>query len=503
MLGRKCPRAGVRVRHPGGDTGIVTKMTLPSGKSSTCTGPGKSDLVYVKWDSGAVLGVPKASLERTRERGGLGTLGDVWRMNPAGREGPPMAQGRVLVAQPGDYVVNNEPLEPMRLPQYKTPDQLVNRLQDEWANEMRSRVERRGLGDGGDWKAKEAADALLNGRPVHVQRITGDRALVLPAGFRRGLPMEVAVSDLQPLRGLGASYDGRPSTSGPGWRKWHLPGRNSVFFFTSSGLRDGLVWEISIRADAHNSFTVVAEGYPARMAGRVSSAVAYFTAEPKTADQILEAVLKEPSYFVLTEGVEGGKTLRVSLSASQSEALQVWLDEAQGTRPLAGLGWDDTTHAQEFDKARFEAMQSAADAELAMRQGQCKTAGAFIDEAYVEYGFMKGNATTPEQMSTAVNVHKAIQKADRPFEQRCVREEPVSETYERSMSMMRPGLAGDREADGWAQWDRENPRIKPGMWALTRSGIRVWIVSIEGDEAITSRGGVRETYKVDRLTPDD
>lgn len=411
-LGRKCPRAGVRVRHPGGDTGIVTKMTLPSGKVSTCTGPGKSDLVYVKWDSGAVLGVPKTSLERTKQKGGLGTLSDVWRMNPAGREAPPMAQGRVLVAQPGDYVVNNEALEPMRLPQYKTPDQLVNRLQDEWANEMGARVKQ-----------------------------------------RRG------------VSGLGADGTHGTEQRGNGWRIWRSAGRPSVFSmwglkpmsprepldhqtYDLYNRREGTPATWGLIFEMRRPGVVVVLGESQRNDNR---GTVFFTSSEVPPEVLVNALSKEGRFTM--QGLfwvgrdEPRLLLETTLSQEQREMLLVWLDEMQmkgGLSGVSGLGWDDTTHAQEFDKARFEAMQSASDAELALEQGQCRTAGALLDEAFTQYGFMKGNATTPEQMSTAIDIHKALAKVARPFDQRCVREEPVSETHARSMSMMRPGLAGKR-----------------------------------------------------------
>jgi hypothetical protein len=165
-LGKKCPRAGVRVKHPGGDTGVVVKVDLPRGGKATCTGPGKKDLVYVQWDAGMVMGVPKTSLRKTHEKGGLGSLGglgDVWRVGQPGRENPPMQQGRVVEVKPGDYIVNDEPLEPTRLPQYKSPGQLVDKLQNEWAEEQMRAVIRRqqGVNDGKMFGLGQEPDKLF------------------------------------------------------------------------------------------------------------------------------------------------------------------------------------------------------------------------------------------------------------------------------------------------------------------------------------------------------
>lgn len=98
-------------------------------------------------------------------------------------------------------------------------------------------------------------------------------------------------------------------------------------------------------------------------------------------------------------------------------------------------------HHADFVAARHEALSSLQDANNAMLFGQCLPAGAHIDNAYVEYGRMVANAYEGPELAEAARVRQAISQVDKPFEQQCVRSEPVSETHERTMRVMRPGLA--------------------------------------------------------------
>lgn len=99
-------------------------------------------------------------------------------------------------------------------------------------------------------------------------------------------------------------------------------------------------------------------------------------------------------------------------------------------------------HLTEFQLARQELMESVRDAQEAMANGQCRAAGAHIDRGYVAYGRMQANAYSGEDISEAARLLQELRNADEPFEKKCVRDEPLSETYERTMRALRPGLAG-------------------------------------------------------------
>lgn len=791
-LGRKCPRAGVRVRHPGGDTGVVTKVLQPSGQKKACAG----DLVYVQWDAGMVIGVPRDSLERTRAKGGLGSLSDVWRMNPAGREGPPMAAGRVVTVQPGDYVVNEQNLEPIRLPQYRSASQLLDKLQDEWAlaqdkygileRDRSGRVDLkpdrqgqmfgvqstdvpqlvidaedaqfltlsraangykpdsarvvirpfgahaawlsvavygndtggllhttvpvataahelehervyaespplvgsvsranmdtifatltlsprarealsvwldrlkerglaglRGLGDNHEpWAPRQYAEALdpLN-RRVFVTSVEGDHAIVVPAqNFSRGLPLRVPLTSLRPLRGLGMEWDGspQPGRRGEPGRRWRVvphvgvetkPQWASTFFPTgilfkdinpalakypgdlvpvpewnhisksyieeepdqwghesndpgAIVVRDGIRHKLWPREDlqlmlaaedhyrgimppettfkglgsakippqeqtgdgrddviklthveladyalretryVHATFVVAKDGWAARPGEQFSTGWPVvgirFPGKPPYFRwwRLDEALVQQLTRLARGEAVtwETNRTLRI-VQPRDLQMFSVWLDgvlerhQYMRHAEFGSLGSTDAEHATDFDTARFELVNAVNDAQLALRQGQCRVASTLVGEADVNYGRLQANAMTTASMGTALDLFKQLAKVQTEFDEKCVRDEPVSESYDRTMRAMRPGLAGARMVTIPAAHLREDVKEARGMVKELQRGIKrdvkalgsdigwfpkagrdaldpmgrvVYIVRIDGDMATVKLGG--------------
>lgn len=140
---------------------------------------------------------------------------------------------------------------------------------------------------------------------------------------------------------------------------------------------------------------------------------------------------------------EGDKQVFTIVEKDDREAFTVWLDKQEELmgRSLSGT---PAEHATDFQHARQEMMDAINDATEAMKNGQCLVAGGRIDNGYVAYGRMQANAYEGHELAEAARLFKALKRADEPFEKRCVRPEPVSETQERTMRMLRPGLAGKR-----------------------------------------------------------
>lgn len=137
---------------------------------------------------------------------------------------------------------------------------------------------------------------------------------------------------------------------------------------------------------------------------------------------------------------EGRSLARLYVTKSMADALSVWLDSVED-RGLAGTMAE---HSTDFQNARQELMEAVNDAREAMSNGQCLVAGKRIDDGYVAYGRLQANAYDGKDISEASRLLRELKAADEPFEKKCVRTEPQSETHERSMRMMRPGLAGRR-----------------------------------------------------------
>lgn len=108
------------------------------------------------------------------------------------------------------------------------------------------------------------------------------------------------------------------------------------------------------------------------------------------------------------------------------------------------LGGTAAEHATDFQMARQELMEAVNDAREAMANGQCRVAGTRIDNGYVAYGRLQASAYEGKDISEASRLLRELKAADEPFEQKCVRTEPLSETHERTMRVMRPGLAGTK-----------------------------------------------------------
>jgi len=94
-------------------------------------------------------------------------------------------------------------------------------------------------------------------------------------------------------------------------------------------------------------------------------------------------------------------------------------------KPKCGLSGSATEHAAEFQNARHEALEAAQDAMAAMAKQKCVIAGKRIDDGYVAVGKMQVAAQTEQELLEASRVHRALEKADQPFEQKCVREYPL------------------------------------------------------------------------------
>lgn len=181
----------------------------------------------------------------------------------------------------------------------------------------------------------------------------------------------------------------------------------------------------------------------------------------------------------------GTSLARLYVTKSMADALLVWLDGLEergfaGTpdtgydekRPVRQVrpaqvirfpkptkppvsSWDEVTekvalggtaaeHATDFQMARQELMEAVNDAREAMANGQCLVAGSRIDNGYVAYGRLQASAYEGKDISEASRLLKELKNADEPFEKKCVRTEPLSETHERTMRVMRPGLAGTK-----------------------------------------------------------
>lgn len=383
LRGKKCPRTGLRVKSADGATGTVTKVETPSGKKACDSG-----LVYVKLDvGGSIVGLPRAELKKTSLKGRSG-LGDVFRVTNKNGATPPEWIGAGVSVKPGDYLAADGEISLARSRFKTTAD--VERMQDEHFRK-----------EAAGWQPSHA-QALRGVKYVSEHSITLTKVKLLTPDARdrtktkakRGT-LHLSVNAPEEGRRLVLYMKRAPWVSARGWYATNL---------TSARLQR------------------LAEGKVTQL---FESDELYYQVDDPSDQHALSVWL--------TRTLENG--MLPPPEAAAIDRVTTWLDSV-------GLRGTDAEHATEFQHARHEALTAANDAKQALQNGQCLTAGTLIDDAYVNYGRAQANATDARQMSEAARLHRAIRTVDEPFEKKCVRSEPVSELHERSMSMMRPGLAG-------------------------------------------------------------
>ncbi len=160
-LGKKCPRAGVRVKDViTGATGMVVKPQLADGREGkSCEGPGGKDNVWVRWDvAGTEVPAPREQLRKTTMQGkpaklSGAPLADMLRIAKPSGAVPPEGQGRFVEVNYGDYL--NTPDPSKLIPSSMT----LPKLEQRWATDfMKAASEAgpalavaglRGIGSGG------------------------------------------------------------------------------------------------------------------------------------------------------------------------------------------------------------------------------------------------------------------------------------------------------------------------------------------------------------------
>ncbi len=426
MARGKCPRAGVRVKHSSGDTGVVTPIQLPSGKTATCVGKGKQALVYVKWDAGGMLGVPRRSVRATASKKS-NALGEVFRVTTKSGAAPPFEVGRVIGVAPGDYLDAQGEVGLTRT-KYENANQLINELEPKWVDAMRDELQR-----------KQA----MRANPQDQGKFFGlgsDRPAV---NEQRGDQWSIRSSANYSLFSAWGLKPMGPKAPPSPYADW--------------GVAEGspLTWGLTFEMRRPGEITVLGQSNRGPDWG-IST---YFTGSTRVNGNLTVSTPADIVQAVATEGLftlrglfwqgqsEPEMVLTTSFSREQREALLVWLDTVTSKGTLSGLGSTDSEHATEFENARHELISAVSDAETALHNGQCRAANVMLDEAHVQYGRLRAEAMGAKSMSEAVDLHKMLRSVEEPFDQKCIRSEPVSETYEKSMRAMRPGLAGFGNVD--------------------------------------------------------
>lgn len=502
LHGKKCPRTGLRVKSADGATGTVTKVETPSGKKACDSGLVYVKLDV----GGSIVGLPRTELKKTSLKGKLGSLGVEWtgkrpllvdeeeadRTDDAFRVVPQVEVERkpawasgffrtgilfkdinpALTATDADDVpvpewndlsqsyVTYPNTDKPRMRMWRREDlQRILAAEDHYRGIMPAETQFKGLGD--------------------VFRVTNKEGRTPPEWIGAGVSVKpgdylaadgeisIARSRFKTTADVERMQDEHFRREAAGWQPSHAQALRGVKYVSEQSItltkvklltpdtRDRTKTKAK-RGTLHLSVNAREEG---RRPVLYMKRAPWVSTRGWYANDLTSARLQRLSEGKVTQLFESDELYYQVDDPADQQALSVWLtrvlehgmlpspeagaiDRVTNWLDSVGLRGTDAEHATEFQHARHEALTAANDAKQALQNGQCLTAGTLIDDAYVNYGRAQANATDAQQMSEAARLHRAIRTVDEPFERKCVRSEPVSDLHERSMSMMRPGLAG-------------------------------------------------------------